>query len=187
MNGLCRIPALQRQGRMNTWLSLPPWEQAPDKVHVQDRLCLSDRVSNKCPQPQAGWDGWLESCSQHTYWHFPGSQTHPHSPLLSPCVTGKQQKPHQNTKSLTKTPTQTFHSTAAEQDKTHSEIKTFTFNPKNILLLVFFWHFKLLYDVQAIFWCHIIHLHRDKSGGTLSLNVTSMWKSNLEETNRSER
>lgn len=122
MNGLCRIPALQSQGRMNTWLSLPPWEQAPDKVHVQDRLCLSDRVSNKCPQPQAGWDGWLESCSQHTYWHFPGSQTHPHSPLLSPCVTGKQQKPHQNTKSLTK-----HHhrpSTPLQQSKTKLTLKS---------------------------------------------------------------
>lgn len=187
MNGLCRIPALQSQGRMNTWLSLPPWEQAPDKVHVQDRLCLSDRVSNKCPQPQAGWDGWLESCSSAHLLTFPWLTNTPTLPTAEPLchrqaakTSPKHQKPHQ-------TPSQTFHSTAAEQDKTHSEIKTFTFNPKNILLLVFFWHFKLLYDVQAIFWCHIIHLHRDKSGGTLSLNVTSMWKSNLEETNRSER
>lgn len=28
INGLCRIPDLQSKGRMNTWLSLPHWEQA---------------------------------------------------------------------------------------------------------------------------------------------------------------
>lgn len=152
-----------------------------DKVHGAGHFVfvLQHRVSNECPEPQAslpsaegGWDGWAHLLTSHKHTHTP----HCWSPVSQA-----------SSKILTKTPPQTFHCTAAQQDKTHSEIKTFTFNPKDILLLVFFWHFKLLYDVQAIFWCHIIHLHRNKCGGTVSLNVTRMWKSNLEETDRSER
>lgn len=138
---LCRISDPQSQGRMNSWLPSPHWVKAIDKLH--GGVCLTNTVSNKSPQPQAsmptpedGCDGWMdgELLPHHTHSIPPGSQNAPTLPIADPGDFVSQT----NSKSLNKTPPKHFHTTAVEQDKTHSEIKTFTFNPKNILLLVFF-------------------------------------------------
>lgn len=75
-----------------------------------------------------------------------------------------------------------FYPTATDQDiKIIQKSKDFTFNPKHVLLLVFFWYFKLLYDVKTIFWRHVTHLHKKRQCWCIyfSYHATSMSKSTL--------